>query len=338
MSDHAIFSPSSSGIWLNCPASLRLSEGLPDTTNEASERGTRIHKTAEALLLGTEVEHPEHVDDAQPYVDFVQRETHPAMHWHRMIERRVHLTAECFGTADILAVRGIHDAKVIDLKTGRIPVSAKDNPQLAIYAAAAAKEFGVRQVHTIIWQNGQTSTDVLAGPDFEKITNRVLNAQAQVDTAKPFPGEHCTWCKARAVCRERALHVLNVAGSDRTTDDDLSVLLTHARQAADWAADIEERAQKVMSLGGRIDGFKLVEGTTRRKWREDAVATLKELGLDDLFEESLIPIGQAEKLLGRDRKGLIAPAVEKPVGKPTIVSNDDPRQTIQPQVNLKDFT
>ena len=131
---HAIFSPSSSGIWLNCPASLRLSEGLPDTTNEASERGTRIHKTAEALLLGTEVEHPEHVDDAQPYVDFVQRETHPAMHWHRMIERRVRLTAECYGTADILAVRGIHDAKVIDLKTGRIPVSAKDNPQLQIYA------------------------------------------------------------------------------------------------------------------------------------------------------------------------------------------------------------
>jgi len=88
-----------------------------------------------------------------------------------------------------------------------------------------------------------------------------------------------------------------VAGSDRTTDGDLGVLLTHARQAADWAADIEERAQKVMSLGGRIDGFKLVEGTTRRKWREDAVATLKELGLDDLFEESLIPIGQAENCL-----------------------------------------
>jgi len=34
---------------------------------------------------------------------------------------------------------------------------------------------------------------------------------------------------------------------------------------------------------------------------------------------------------------LIAPAVEKPVGKPTIVTTDDPRQTIQPTVNLKDF-
>jgi len=283
------------------------------------------------------VEHPEHVDDAQPYVDFVQRETSGAMHWHRMIERRVHLTAECFGTADILAVRGIHDGKVIDLKTGRIPVSAKNNTQLAIYAAAAAKEFGVRQVHTIIWQNGQTSTDVLAGPDFEKIERRVLDAQAQVDTAKPVPGEHCTWCKARAVCRERALHVLNVAGSDRTTDGDLSVLLTHARQAADWAADIEERAQKALADGAQVPGYKLVAGTTRRKWREDAAATLKELGLDDLFEESLIPIGQAEKLLGREAAGLLSVATEKPPGKPTVVDETDPRPSIGQTINLKDF-
>ena len=334
---HAFLSPSGSSIWLNCPASLRLSEGLPDTSNAASELGTKKHQTAEEMLLGLDVTHKEFADDVQPYVDFVQRETHPAMHWHRMIERRVHLTDECYGTADIVATRGMHDAKVIDLKTGRIPVSAENNTQLAIYAAAVAKEFNVPLVHTIIWQNGQESRSALVEADFVAIERRVLEAQAQVDTAKPFPGEHCTWCKARAVCRERALHVLAVAGSDRTTDGDLGVLLSHARQAADWAADIEERAQKVMSLGGRIDGFKLVEGTTRRKWREDAVATLKELGLDDLFEESLIPIGQAEKLLGRDRKGLIAPAVEKPVGKPTIVTTDDPRQTIQPTVNLKDF-
>ena len=36
MSAHAKFSPSGASIWLNCPASLRLSEGMPDTTNEAS--------------------------------------------------------------------------------------------------------------------------------------------------------------------------------------------------------------------------------------------------------------------------------------------------------------
>ena len=337
MSGHAKFSPSGASIWLNCPASLRLSEGMPDTTNEASELGTKKHQTAEEMLLGLEVTHKEFADDVQPYVDFVQRETHPAMHWHRMIERRVHLTDECYGTADILAVRGIHDGKVIDLKTGRIPVSAKDNPQLQIYAAAAAKEFGVRQVHTIIWQNGEVSTDVLSGADFEKITNRVLNAQAQVDTAKPVPGEHCTWCKARAVCRERALHVLNVAGSDRTTDGDLSVLLTHARQAADWAADIEERAQKALADGAQVPGYKLVAGTTRRKWREDAVATLKELGLDDLFEESLIPIGRAEKLLGREAAGLLSVATEKPPGKPTVVDETDPRPSIGQTINLKDF-
>ena len=337
MSDHAIFSPSSSGIWLNCPASLRLSEGLPDTSNAASELGTKKHQTAEEMLLGLEVTHKEFAADVQPYVDYVKRETSPAMHWHRMIERRVYLTDECYGTADILAVRGIHDAKVIDLKTGRIPVSAENNTQLAIYAAAVAKEFGVRQVHTIIWQNGQTSTDVLTGADFEKITNRVLDAQAQVDTAKPMPGEHCTWCKARAVCRNRALHVLSIAGSDRTTDGDLSVLLTHARQAADWAADIEERAQKALADGAQVPGYKLVAGSTKRRWRYDAAATLKELGLDDLFEESLIPIGRAEKLLGREAAGLLSVATEKPPGKPTVVDQTDPRPSIGQTINLKDF-
>ena len=153
-----------------------------------------------------------------------------------------------------------------------------------------------------------------------------------------MPGEHCTWCKARAVCRERALHVLNVAGSDRTTDGDLSVLLTHARQAADWAADIEERAQKALADGAQVPGYKLVAGSTKRRWRDDAAATLKELGLDDLFEESLIPIGRAEKLLGREAAGLLSVATEKPPGKPTVVDQTDPRPSIGQTINLKDFT
>ena len=327
---HAKFSPSGAGIWLNCPASLRLSEGMPDTTNAASELGTKKHQTAEEMLLGLEVTHKEFAADVQPYVDYVKRETSPAMHWHRMIERRVYLTDECYGTADILAVRGIHDAKVIDLKTGRIPVSAKDNPQLQIYAAAAAKEFGVRQVQVVIWQNGEVSTDVLAGPDFEKITNRVLNAQAQVDTAKPFPGEHCTWCKARAVCRERALHVLNVAGSDRTTDDDLSVLLTHARQAADWAADIEERAQKALADGAQVPGYKLVAGSTKRRWTDNALEIIEELGFTELITvRKPMGITDVERALGkREAAGLLSVATEKPPGKPTVVVSSDPRPGI----------
>lgn len=336
MSNHAKFSPSSSGVWLKCPSSVRLSEGIEDVAGPAAERGTRIHSVAENLLRGEEVpaENLELIPEALPYVDFVQTVTQG---YEVLIEQRVYLNDVCFGTADIIAIKGNH-GMVIDLKTGRVPVSPK-SPQLAIYAAAAAKAYDLHSVEAIIWQTGLTPTsDFLYRDDFNRIEEAVKAAVDVHGSIAPRPGDHCTWCKARAHCRARALDVLNVAGSDLTTNSDLGLLLTHARKAADWAADIEARALRALEDGAQVEGYQLVEGVSRRKWADNALEVIETAGLTELitFRQPL-PITTVEKQLGRREVAeLLSAAIEKPPGKPTVAPSTDPRPTVI-TVNLKGF-
>lgn len=334
---HAKFSPSGSKIWLACPASIRLSDGIPDTSGEAAERGTRIHQTAEELLQGIEVTHKDHIADALPYVDFVQTVT---AGYEVLIEQRVYLINDfCYGTADIIAIKGNHGL-VIDLKTGRQEVKAQGNPQLAIYAAAAAKAYDLHSVEAIIWQTGLTPTsDFLYRDDFQRIEDAVKAAVDVHGSIAPRAGDHCQYCKARAHCRARALDVLNVAGSELTTNSDLGLLLTHARKAADWAADIEARALQALTDGAQVEGYKLVEGVSRRKWADNALEVIDAAGLTELvtFRQPL-PITQVEKQLGkREVAELLSAAIEKPPGNPTVAPETDQRARLTTVNLLKGF-
>ena len=47
---HALLSASSSHRWLNCPPSVRLSEGIPDQGSDYAREGTDAHSLCEGLL------------------------------------------------------------------------------------------------------------------------------------------------------------------------------------------------------------------------------------------------------------------------------------------------
>jgi hypothetical protein len=104
---HSIFSPSGASRWMACPASIRLSADLPDTTTEAAERGSEIHLTAEQMLLGLPITHPEHEEYASQYVDFVCSLVGEGD--VLLIEERLHFDEYApggFGTADVVILPG----------------------------------------------------------------------------------------------------------------------------------------------------------------------------------------------------------------------------------------
>ena len=53
MSAHAQLSPSSAVRWMTCPGSVRMCEGIPDTSSDASLEGTMMHTVASHCLSRT---------------------------------------------------------------------------------------------------------------------------------------------------------------------------------------------------------------------------------------------------------------------------------------------
>lgn len=162
--DHALLSPSSSKIWLNCPPSARLAESVENKSSVYADEGTLAHEIAQNALelWDRDLYYPE-VDELPvpddlakspyfsedmvrhvgSYVDFVVNEFH-AMHkeetggnvigyWEATFDLSKYIP-ESFGSSDatLLSPTILH---VIDLKYGAgVKVSAQSNTQLMIYA------------------------------------------------------------------------------------------------------------------------------------------------------------------------------------------------------------
>lgn len=342
---HARLSASGSATWLNCPASPRLCDGVPDKSSGYAAEGTRAHEQAEAMLLGRRQPHPELADDVLPYVELVEELSASGK---RFVEQRLEYTEwvpEGFGTADAVV---IHEGTltIVDLKFGKgIRVSADGNTQLRLYALAALQEwqweYDIATVTMTISQprldhvSSETLTveELLAWGDWVK--KRV--AITQDPQAPPVPGEkQCRWCRARFTCRARAIDALTVAGSDHLAPSDIAALLPHLPGVIAWADDIEAQAVSLLESGAEVAGYKLVEGRSVRKLTDNAVDTLRAAGLDDstIYRQSYRTLADIEKALGGKKNA--APVLEqcttKPAGKPAIVLNSDPRPPISATV------
>ena len=167
---HAPLSPSGGDRWINCPGSIRLTEGLPDTSSEFAEWGTQCHELGELALRarfhGEKVnfsQTKEHIDSETGEIRRVpkwDKEHFAAVSQYRdyiqdlinkhgqgetpvvIIERRVKFRRWVpggFGTGDcILFFPQKKLVVVVDLKGGEgVLVFAENNSQLKFYAAGA---------------------------------------------------------------------------------------------------------------------------------------------------------------------------------------------------------
>lgn len=231
---HAVLSASGSERWLNCPGSIRESEGVASVDGEWSVRGTQAHTLLQFIL-----ENPEHwrhllaFPEAQSFLRFIdysgeQRDAvRLAAHFvwaerdrmHKqtgvkptlMVEQKLELEGVGFGTADIVLYQPFDVLHVIDYKNGRGVVEAEENTQGLYYAYAAADKFGwdFSDVWiTIIQPNANHKRGPIrtwkttpkrleeAGHRFRHgaARTRLPNAPLVVDS------KHCWFCPARQKC------------------------------------------------------------------------------------------------------------------------------------------
>lgn len=187
---HARLSPSGASRWVACPGSIRLSDGIADTSSVFADEGTAAHTLGEQCLnTGFDAAHyigrwvdidgdspltrflhgkgsgrcfevtEEMAEAVQVYIDVVREYvTDPAFEVE--IEQRVdlsHIEGMDKGTADMIAFRPDDGYLVVcDLKYGKgVAVEVDDNPQLKTYGLGAAWRYhnrGLTKVELIIVQ------------------------------------------------------------------------------------------------------------------------------------------------------------------------------------------
>ncbi len=377
MSAHAKLSPSASSRWLVCPGSIRLSENVEDKGNAAANRGTLIHKIGEDLLNG--IEHHvgemiacdekelrtaidnEMLNEAKAYAEYVRNLVKPGD--ELIVEMKVdltHIAPETFGHADSVVIDIENEIlHVVDLKTGRQPVSAEQNTQLMLYAAGAYEEFnmfyGISTVRLHIVQDNSSVSNTnsweLSAEELEEFAEfaKERAAEALSDNAPCVPGEtQCRYCPAVEKCPalmkeiEKAFEDIE-EGSDgepeeTPTTERMAELVARKKLIDIAIARYEQYLLEAIMNGNKVPGFKVVRKQTRKRWVNEieAFEKLRRWGpLDEIAPRKLITPTQAEKIvLGKDastkKKNIFNSLWEKPEGSLTLAPESDKRPPVEP--------
>lgn len=350
---------------MNCPPSAQLEQQFPNETSPYAEEGTAAHDLAEHKLKKalkmrskkpTSPYHSDEMDEMTDlYVEYclqlVEKSKETCSDLQILIEQKLDFSdyvPEGYGTGDLVVV-GNGTLHVVDLKYGRgVIVSAEKNPQMMLYALGALCLFDmlydIEKVSMSIVQPrvDNFSTWEITVEELFKWSEEELRPKALLASTgggEFCAGDHCRFCRAKNQCRARAvrnLELLKYEFQDPAllTDEEVAEIIGLADELAKWAGDIYTYATALAINEGREwDGFKLVEGRTRRKYTDEvAVAkTAKGAGYTDIFKQSLITITEMEKLMGKKKfNDILGKLVEKPKGKLTLVPETDIRQAVDP--------
>lgn len=368
---HAILSASASSRWLRCTPSARLERKFPDASSPYALEGSRAHERAEYFLnrfLKTGDsnvlirEDVEMNDAVQIYVNICVEKINEARtaspDAQIKVEQRLDFSRwvpEGFGTGDMVMVSDKY-FEIVDLKYGKgVPVSAINNSQMRLYALGMYEAFGylygADEVRMTIVQPrlDSVSTETISVDDLltwgEEAKKKAKIAFA--GKGEFCAGNHCRFCKARNICRAHAEYELKNVKEDLQTaeleDFEISDILLRAKNIKTWLDGLESYA-----LGKALDGYdwpgmKLVEGRSNRKITDDTIAANNLMnagfGADEIYKpRALRSITDLEKLCGKKMfSELMSGVIEKPPGKPTLVSADDKRQAIELRNVKNDF-
>lgn len=350
---------------MSCPPSAQLEQQFPNETSTYAEEGTAAHDLAEHKLKKalkmrskkpTSPYHSDEMDEMTDlYVEYclelIEKSKETCTDLQILIEQKLDFSdyvSEGFGTGDLVVV-GSGTLHVVDLKYGRgVIVSAEKNPQMMLYALGALSLFDmlyeIEKVSMAIVQPRVDNFSIweISVEELLKWAEDELKPKALLASTgggEFCAGDHCRFCRAKNQCRARAvknLELLKYEFQDPAllTDEEIAEIIGLAEELAKWAGDIYTYATALaINEGRQWDGFKLVEGRTRRTYSDEtAVAkTAKEAGYTDIFKQSLITITEMEKLMGKKKfNDILGNLVEKPKGKLTLVPETDKRQGVDP--------
>ena len=375
---HALLGPSSAARWIACPPSVKLCEQFEDVESEYAKEGSLAHEIAELKvrklidpgltsrkftaamkkLKEKELYQEEMQGYTDEYVEFIQEQMYSySTSPHIAVEQKVDFSEyvpDGFGTADCILISN-DTLHVIDFKYGKgVPVSVENNKQLLLYALGAylAYEmiFPIAHIKTSIVQprlanidTWECSLDYLL--EFAKIAQEkatmALKGEGDFNC-----GEHCKFCKAKAICKERANVNLELAkyefkAADQLTLEEIGEILEKAKDLAKWAEDLKEYALSESLKGNEVPGWKAVNGRGSRSFKntDEAIKVLVDNGIAEelLFERKYLTLAQIEKTVGKKEfNNLVGDLIVMNVGKPTLVEISDKREAITNKIKAED--
>lgn len=376
MAKHAILSASSSHRWLNCTPSVELEKGFENKTSTFAEEGTLAHELGELSLryqLGeitkrsygskvkklttdNELYSADMPDYVEVYTDTCMEKVAEARAITpdaiAIVEQKLDFSEwvpDGFGTGDFVIIAD-GTMEICDLKYGKgVPVSAISNSQMKLYALGAITEFSflydIQKVRMTIIQPrlDSISTDEITVEELLAWANEYVKPRAELaikGKGEFCVGDHCKFCRAKAICRARAEKNMELAQYDfqkpATLDnDDVASILSRVDELTKWATDVKEYALAQALQGEEYTGFKVVEGKSNRKWiNEDKIG---EILIGQGFLESIIytkkltGITNMETAIGKKEVNrLLGDYIEKPPGKPTLAPESDKRESYNP--------
>lgn len=365
--DHSARGPSGGPRWLDreepdnpdlrmgCPASVRLSDGAPDTLSIFAAEGTAAHWINELCAifevpvseyLGHTDKHMPHpdgstivcdqemVDGVQSFRDYVNSFPSDVTFAEIKVTYMDWVEDDGFGTADdirILESEGL--CRVTDLKYGKgVQVYAPWNVQLMLYALGAWSTFS----HLYEWDRfilaiNQPRLDhidewEISVKDLLEWANTVVRPGAELtrDPNAPIrPGEWCQFCRIKTRCRTRARFVMDISdGLELMSNEELALALPHLDAIRAWCNDVEQVSLSEVNKGSRVGGYFLAEGRSNRAWRDSEAVERSmrnyKFRMKEIFPPTLISPTQFEKLAGK-KHPILKKHVFKPQGKPVLV-------------------
>ena len=373
---HAKLSASSSHRWLTCTPSVNLEQPYPNKSSVFAQEGTLAHELGELGLrynlkeltkakynaavkvikvdkLFTE-DMPDYVER---YVDTCMEKVAEAKVRDKFsifkVEQRLDFSEwvpEGFGTGDFVIISD-GTIEIIDLKYGKgVPVSAKDNPQMRLYALGALAEFDfvyeIENIKMTIVQPrlDSISTDEISKDDLIIWAEEYVKPRAELAMKGEgdfVAGEHCGFCRAKSVCKARADKNMELAKYEfeapKTLDnDDIAEVLGKVDELVKWASDIKDYALEQALLGVVYPGYKVVEGRSNRRYtdtdRIHDILIANEFTEEQIYKpDELLALTKMESVVGKKKlTQLIGDYIEKPPGRPCIVPETDKRQPYNP--------
>lgn len=372
MADHAVLSASGSHRWLNCTPSARLELEFENTGSEAAREGTAAHALCEHKLKRalhmrsrrpvSDYDSDEMEECTDAYVDFVMEQYEAAKQVCEdpviLIEQRLDFSCyvpDGFGTGDCLIISDdrLH---IIDFKYGMgVLVEAEDNPQMKLYALGALAVYDalydIREVSMTIFQprRENVSTWTIPVEDLKAWAENELKPRAKMaydGEGEYLPGEWCTFCRAAVRCRARAEEKLKLAQTEfrmppLLTEAEIEDILAVLPDLTKWANEITAYAlDAALNHGKEWNGFKVVEGRSVRKYRDEAAVAeaAKEAGYKDIYRQSLIPLTEMQRLMGKDKfEEVLGGLITKAPGRPTLVPKSDKRPAMNVSNAINEF-
>lgn len=361
---HAVLSPSSAHRWLVCTPSARMEEAFPDESSAYAEEGALAHEYAEKVLktalqgnipvaLLDRME-PELRDAVIAYatkcteivIDLgIPRTGDKKGIVATAVEGTILIPCipEGFGTIDFEA-HNDETLVIVDFKYGKgSKIYAKGNPQLLLYASGCLADLpSIKNIKLVIVQPRLNHVDEVeyTRAEIEK-TEAMIKPVAEKafrGEGNPVSGEHCKFCKAKAVCTAHAKDIATtepkmIAPKELTTDE-VAELIPKAELIADWLSAAKQYLLGECLAGREVKGYKAVEGRATRVWsdQDKALELLEQAGYDKalIYETAPLSLAKLEKVVGKkDFNNLVGEYITKKTGKPTLAPADDKRPALK---------